>query len=144
MTSLSGARGRHWNVLDAQPRHTARELKAGSIPFSPGVYAWYQGDEAIYVGKANELRRRIWRDHLGRSRGMTGSAFRRNVADHLGIASASDIKAGVYKLSDEELSRVREFIEASDAAWLETPTSEEAIALETALKAEWLPPLTRR
>ena len=75
---------------------------------------------------------------------MTNSAFRRNVAEHLGIASANDIAERKYVPTSEDVSRVNEWIESCEVAWIICPTHEEAVALETAMKREWLPPLTKR
>jgi len=38
---------------------------------------------------------------------MTGSALRRNIAEHLGISTAADIKARRYQPSPEEVDAVR-------------------------------------
>jgi hypothetical protein len=75
---------------------------------------------------------------------MTNSAFRRNVAEHLGIASANDIKERRYMPTSEDVLRVNEWIEPCEVAWIICPTHEDAVALETAMKHEWLPPLTKR
>jgi hypothetical protein len=135
-----------WRRMDAQPRHHVASLRRGDIPTAPGVYAFYAAgdDKASYVGKASSLRTRIWLKHLGRGRVMTGSALRRNVAEHLRIATAGAIKAGQYQLDDHELARVRFFIESCHVAWLTTDTPAEALDLETEFKREWLPELTRR
>jgi len=60
-------------------------LRSSDIPESPGVCALYRDDSRMYVGKADCLRDRIWKNHSGRGAVMTGSAMRRNVAEHLGI-----------------------------------------------------------
>jgi len=48
----------------------------------------------VYVGKAKSLSSRLGKAHPGRGVSMTNSALRRNVAEHLGIAAANDIKTG--------------------------------------------------
>ena len=70
-------------------------LRKANIPELPGVYAVYRDGERMYVGKANCLRNRVWKDHWGLGKCLTGSALRRNVAKHLDIASSADIKAGL-------------------------------------------------
>lgn len=74
---------------------------------------------------------------------MTGSAFRRNVAEHLGISKANAIKKRSYGLTVAQLDAVRGWIESCQVAWIVRPTEPLAVALETALKTEWKPPLTR-
>jgi hypothetical protein len=81
-----------WTSMNAQPRRHAAELRKHELPDEPGVYAWYRDGDAIYVGKADSLKDRLAR-HLGRGRVMTSSAFRRNVAEHLGISTATLIKS---------------------------------------------------
>jgi hypothetical protein len=75
---------------------------------------------------------------------MTGSAFRRNVAEHLGIATAAAIKSRAYQPTDDELARIRAFIEACEVAWITTDTPASALTLEREIKREWIPPLTKR
>ncbi len=41
----------------------------------------YHGGKRIYVGKAGNLQNRIWKAHCGQSKGLSNSAFRRNVAE---------------------------------------------------------------
>jgi hypothetical protein len=135
--------GALWKKMNAQPRHDPADLKKAAITPIPGVYAWYRDGEAIYVGKANSLSDRLGR-HLGKGPVMTGSAFRRNVAEHLGIATAAEIKSGAYTPTADDVKAVRTFIEGCRVAWQTTATSAAAEALETALKDEWQPPLTKR
>jgi len=75
---------------------------------------------------------------------MTGSAFRRNVAEHLGISTAPQIKSRHYQPDDDEVSRIRAFIESCEVAWMTASTPAAALALEKQAKAEWMPPLTKR
>jgi excinuclease UvrABC nuclease subunit len=128
--------------MNWQPRHAAVGLRKPDLPEAPGVYAWYRGGEAFYVGKANSLRDRLGR-HLGRGRVMTGSALRRNVAEHLGISTAALIKSRVYQPDADELSAVRAFIKSCDVAWIAVETPAAALKLETQMKREWTPPLTK-
>lgn len=62
----------------------------------------------------------------------------------LGIASAADIKTRSYQSSPKEVTRVRQFIEQCQVAWITRRSEPAAAALEGRLKAEWVPPLTKR
>jgi Holliday junction resolvase RusA-like endonuclease len=138
------AEGPLWVTMNAQPRLRAATLTEGASPSGPGVYAWYRNSTPIYVGKAASLRSRLWRNHLGRGRSMTNSAFRRNVAEELGIAAASAIKDGVYVPSAEDVQSVNEWVRGCEGAWIVCESHDAAIELEKAMKREWLPPLTKR
>ncbi len=129
--------------MHAQPRRSPPDLTKANFPSDPGVYAWYRDGEPIFVGKADSLQQRVWGNHLGRGRVMTSSAFRRNVAQHLGIAAAAAIKKKAYEPTADEVARVRAFIEGCEVAWVTTETKAGALDLETRLKREWMPPLTK-
>ena len=75
---------------------------------------------------------------------MGNPALRRNVAEHLGIATAAEIKKGLYPCSEEEVARVNEYLSSCSAAWIETEGEQAALDLEDAFKAEYTPRLTRR
>ena len=124
----------NWQHMNAQPRRPASAL--GVIPTSPGVYALYRDGAQDYVGKAERrgLRRRIG-DHTKRSSAsMTKSAMRRNVAEHLGIATPADIYNKQYVLTADEANRVGDWISEGEFAWIECSTPAEAEALENALE----------
>lgn len=133
-----------WAEMDAQPRRSMATLVCDDIPESPGVYALYRGGDAMYVGKADSLRQRVWSNHLGRGIVMTSSAMRRNVAELLGIASAADIKARRYRSTGDDARRVQLWLSACEMTWLECPTAQAAQDLETAMKEEYKPLLTKR
>jgi hypothetical protein len=133
-----------WADMDAAPRRPARAVTKQDVPAGPGVYAWYRRGRPVYVGKADSLVRRVWANHLGNSRSISGSAFRRNVAASLGFASAADIKTGRSALTEAELAAVRAWIMGCHVAWLVLPTIEAARRAEADLKAESMPRLTRR
>lgn len=133
-----------WGQMHEQPRRSMAELSAADIPVVPGVYAIYRDGIRMYVGKADHLRDRIWKNHSGRGAVMTSSALRRNVAERLDIATAADIKAGRYQPSPDEVARVREWLDGCEVAWRECADEESAVALETAMKSEYRPPLTKR
>lgn len=130
--------------MDEQPRRSMVELQAVEIPESPGVYALYRGGEQMYVGKADCLHDRTWKNHSGRGTVMTSSAMRRNIAEFLRIATAADIKARRYQLTAEEVTAVRVWLDACEIAWVECATKADAKRLEDDSKAEYKPPLTKR
>jgi hypothetical protein len=121
-----------------------RELRATDIPISPGVYALYRAGAPMYVGKAGCLRDRVWGNHSRRGTNMTNSALRRNVAQLLGIATAADIKGRRYHPTAKDTAAVRAWLDGCEIAWRECADEPAAVALETALKAEHMPPLTKR
>jgi len=114
------------------------------LPIGPGVYAWYRHGRPIYVGKADSLVRRVWANHLGNSRTIGGSAFRRNVAEALGFASSADIKSKRTNLTEEQLAALRSWILGCQVAWLTTPSIAAALRAEGELKTEFMPRLTKR
>ena len=131
-----------WTRMNAQPRHHPEGLRA-KLPIDPGVYAWYRRGRAIYVGKADSLLARVGK-HTSKGRSMRGSAFRRNVAEHLGIASALAIYLGDYEPTEKDLAEIRAFIEGCRVAWLIAPSEKAAKDLEDDFKVEWMPPLTKQ
>jgi Holliday junction resolvase RusA-like endonuclease len=133
-----------WKAMNARPRLNPAELKESEIPSGPGVYSWYRNSTPVYVGKAGSLSGRLWGNHLRRGKSMSNSAFRRNVAEELGIAAANAIKEREYVPSMEDVSRVNEWIEGCEIAWIECESHDAAVQLEKDMKQEWLPPLTKR
>jgi hypothetical protein len=63
---------------------------------------------------------------------------------HLDIASSADIKARRYQLTAEEVAAVRLWLDGCDIAWIKRNTEVAAERLESDLKAEYKPPLTRQ
>jgi hypothetical protein len=53
-------------------------------------------------------------------------AFRRNVAAHLEIASATAIKKSEYKPTPEDARRVVEWIDGREVTWIACATPKEA------------------
>lgn len=138
---MSDSAQQFWQQMHGRPRRRARTIQRHTLPREPGAYAWYRGVDPIYVGKAEDLRARVWGQHLSRAPSLGNSAFRRNAAEHLGIAPAAEITSGAYKATAEDLKRIRGFIEDCELAWLVTATPDDAVALEAALTSEWKPPL---
>jgi hypothetical protein len=130
--------------MDAAVRRRSVELTPEMVPNDAGVYAWYRNGERMYVGTAASLRTRLWGNHLGQSQGLTASALRRNVAEHLGFGEAAAIKRREITLTSDQLAAVRAWILSCEVAWLTCLCDVDALELETGLKAEYLPPLTKR
>ena len=130
--------------MDARPRRLASTVTESAIPARAGAYAFYRDGDRAYVGKAGELRGRIWKCHLRKGAAMTNSALRRNVAAELGIATAADIKAGRYRPTAADAARVTAAVAELELAWIECASAADAEALESRLKAEYMPPLTKR
>ena len=133
-----------WAVMNAANRYSARRLRRAHLPIGPGVYAWYRRGRPIYVGKADSLVHRVWANHLGNSRTIGGSAFRRNVAEALGFASPADIKSKRTRLTEEQLAALRSWILGCQVAWLTTPSIAAALRAEVELMTEFMPRLTKR
>ena len=129
--------------MHRRTRHAMLTLQKGDIPVSAGVYAIYRDGEPMYVGKAKCLQNRVWKNHSGRGMGMGTSALRRNVTEYLGIATAADIKAKRHRITTEEAKRVRTWLDGCQIAWRECADEVAAKTLETKMKAEYLPPLTK-
>lgn len=136
--------GPRWKAMDARPRRLMANLRKVNIPESPGVYAVYRDGERMYVGKANCLRNRVWKDHWGLGKCLTGSALRRNVAEHLDIASSADIKARRYQLTAEEVAAVRLWLDGCDIAWIKRNTEVAAERLEAHSSPHFLKQKNRR
>lgn len=134
-----------WEHMDGQRRHAMKSLTSRDLPEAPGVYALYRDDDRrVYVGKADSLRARVWGDHSGRGRVLTGSALRRTIAEHLGFGAAAAIKARQIQPTDEQVAAVRGWLDECGIAWIECRNPTEAAALEMALKDEFRPMLTKR
>lgn len=133
----------NWSTMDAAPRHAPSGLMRDAVPDEPGVYAWYRDGQRTYVGKADSLRSRVWGNHLRQSRALTSSAFRRNVAERLGFGTSAQIKSRAIELTDEQLAAVHAWIVSCEVTWLVCATKAEALELETTLKVEFKPPLTK-
>lgn len=105
-----------WRRMQARPRRSMADLKAGDIPGTPGVYALYRDGQRMHVGKADCLCNRMRKNHSGRGAVMTSFALRRNVAGHLGIATSDDIKARSYQPPADEVAAVRAWLDGCDIA----------------------------
>ncbi len=129
--------------MDAAAR-PAISLTREAVPAAPGVYAWYRSGKRMYVGKANSLRARLWGNHLGQSIAPSSSAFRRNVAEHLGFGEPAALKLRRVRLTERQLANLRKWIVGCQVAWLTCSSGAAAAVLERRLKIEFKPPLTKR
>jgi GIY-YIG catalytic domain len=66
-------------------------------PSLGGVYLIYEKKEVIYVGKAKDLRRRIYTDHLSEEVADTMSAFRRSLNSRDQMPYGPDMRAWIVK-----------------------------------------------
>ena len=79
-------------------------IKRNNLPTHRGVYAFYENGKAIYVGRANNIRKRIqW--HTRESSGSESASFAFNLAK-IDYASKGDIAK-----TRKELMQIEEFIE---------------------------------
>ncbi len=129
--------------MNEAPRSRVAELTEMSISDRPGVYAFYREGVPVYVGKAGVLRSRLWRNHLRKSPSMTNSALRRNIAESLGISTAAEIKSRRYRTTPQDAVRVTAWLVECDVAWLECLDVTAALTLESELKSEFKPALTK-
>jgi hypothetical protein len=133
--------------MHSQPRRLAGRLSGKDVPLSPGVYAWYRDGEPVYSGRAlgkGGLRGRVWGNHLKPGADLSRSSFRRNVCEYLGVAPTSKTRVRPTLMTEDDVEPINQWIRDCEVAWIECGSEAEAKALETALHAEWMPPLSRR
>lgn len=128
------------------PRLAVPEIEVRSVPSGPGVYAWFRSSDPIYVGKASGVGGLLGRlgKHLGVGLDLSRSSLRRNVAEHVLGVPTSVSRQRPSAMSPEQVSTINGWIRELEVAWLELPTSGEAIAFERELLREWMPPLSKR
>jgi hypothetical protein len=95
-------------------------------------------------GTAADLRRRLWNNHLGQTRSLKGSAFGKNVAEHLRVGRAADIDACRVVLAGSQLATIRAWIMGCEVGWLASSSREDAGNMEAPLLGEFRPPLNKR
>lgn len=149
VASTGGAAGSQggWDRMHAQPGHRVAGFDPDVVPAQPGVYAFYRDGEPVYVGRAiasGGLQRRLKTQHLKTGNDLSWSAFRRNVAAHLGIAPSTVTTQRPPQLSDEQVAPVNEWVGGCEVRWIACSTEAEATQLEIDLKNERKPPLTKR
>lgn len=134
-----------WQRMHRQPRVSASTITRADIPTSPGVYAWFRDGEPVYVGRAKAtggLRKRLAGNHLKLGPDLSKSAFRRNVCESIGVADTAITR--FQPLTPDQTETVNAWVRGCEIAWIECSTPDEAADLETDLKNEWKPPLTKR
>lgn len=78
-------------------------LDRGNLPIYGGVYVFYKNSKPIYVGRADNIRKRIqW--HTRKSSGSESASFAFNLAKN-------DYNKGEFKKTRKELMEIEEFIE---------------------------------
>jgi hypothetical protein len=136
-----------WSRMHAQPSHPVSGFDPAVVPPRPGVYAFYRDGEPVYVGRAiasGGLQRRLKTQHLKTGNDLSWSAFRRNVAEHLGIAPSTVTKQRPPQLTEEQVAPVNEWVGGCEVRWIACATEAEATRLEIDLEDERKPPLTKR
>jgi hypothetical protein len=129
-----------WQAVLERPRRPTSTVARLDIPAGPGVYAWFQGGECVYLGKATSLRSRLG-THLGTSLDLSRSTLRSWVAvRELGLDRAHT-RHRPSLMTEEQVGVVNQWIQTCELAWIETDTKEEAAALESRLLADWRPPI---
>lgn len=138
---------RGWDHMHAQPAHPVAGFDPSTVPPQPGVYAFYRSGEPVYVGRAiasGGLNRRLKTQHLKTGTDLSWSAFRRNVAEHLGIAPSTLTKQRPPQLTEEQVAPINNWVAGCELRWVACATDDEARQLEVDLKNERKPPLTKR
>ena len=146
VSGADGASGR-WARMDSQAGYPVRGFDPSLVPSQPGVYAFYRDGKPIYVGRAiasGGLQRRLKAQHLKTGNDLSWSAFRRNVAEHLGIASSTVTKQRPPQLTEDQVAPVNDWVAGCEIRWIACATEDEAAQLEVDLKNERKPPLTKR
>lgn len=138
------APGSPWYAMDRHPRVAADPFASDFLTSSPGVYVFYREGARVYVGATSDLLRRVRTEHLSTSASLRNSALRRNVAEHLGIASASDIRSRRVTLTSDELGQITSWLRRCEVGWRETDTEAEAREIAAELKRQQLPSLNTR
>ena len=119
-------------------------LKGDDIPSDPGVYALYRGDDRMYVGKAALPAKPRLEEPLRSRRGHDWLALRRDVAEHLGIATAAEIKARRYQPTSVSSSTSGSGWRCARSHGVLADSHSDAIDLEIGMKREHKPTLTKR
>jgi GIY-YIG catalytic domain len=129
-----------WQGLLSAPRHANATLSRGEIPRSPGVYAWFQDGECVYVGKATSLRERLSK-HRSTSLDLSRSTLRATVAaTELGI-TRSLARSRPTVMTPEQIAVVSKWFSTAEVSWRECQTQMEADTLERRLRSSWMPVL---
>lgn len=132
--------GSEWAASLSAARLATTTLSSGEIPRSPGVYAWFQDDECVYIGKASNLRARL-STHLSTSLDLSRSTLRASVAVKMLGVTRKHARSRPTVMTPEQIAVVSEWFATAEISWLECDTREEANALERRLLASRMPAL---
>jgi hypothetical protein len=137
--------GPSWQRALSATRHSASSLERQSIPASPGVYIWFQGNGPVYIGEAKGkqgLRQRLGA-HLATTVDLSRSTLRASVAvAQLGL-SRKVARQRPTVVTESQVALVNEWLASCEIGWIECESAASAHTLESLLRAEWLPPLNR-
>ena len=129
-----------WQAVLGAPRHANRDLDQSDIPKAPGVYAWFQDGECVYIGMATNLHQRLG-SHRRRSLDLSRSTLRATVAvTELGV-TRKHARSRLSIMTDEQIAVVNRWFERAEVTWVECDTKADADALERRLRSDWLPTL---
>jgi hypothetical protein len=128
----------------AQPR--VPYLHPGAIPREPGIYAWFRDGQPVYSGKATGSGGLAGRlaYHLATGVDLSRSSFRRNVAEQFVGLPTAFTRLRPPRVTLEQAAAVTSWLAACELTWQIHPSAALAVAAETALHREWLPPLSKR
>lgn len=133
-----------WGAFLERPALEVRKLTRSDVPEQPGVYLWRHSGQVRYVGKATNLRSRLWGSHLGRGVILSGSSLRRNVCEQLfAIPPTPTSKPNPLPVTREQADAIAGWLRECELSWWECGSSRTAGELEDRLRRAWLPPLNR-
>lgn len=129
-----------WQALLTAKRHSNADLRSADIPTTAGVYAWFQGDDCVYVGKASNLRGRLGK-HRSNSLDLSRSTLRASIAvQELGV-TRQHARQRPTVMTAADIAVVGAWFEQASLTWLECVDNAAADQLERSLRAAWLPNL---
>jgi hypothetical protein len=161
MVSLDGQRHRFTDFLDEGPytpptspwyamdRADRLECRPSIddffhfLPDDPGVYALYLNEERMYVSPAKVLSGRARAEHRFTDRAAGRSELRCRLAEHLGVASAEDVRDERVTLDSSAAEKIRGWLGSCEIGYTPTTSEAEARRLAEALEESFQPPLNR-
>lgn len=131
-----------WDTLLAAPRHPNSGLVSSNIPRVAGVYAWFQNDECVYVGKASSLRSRLG-NHRSTSLDLSRSTLRASVAAQECGVTRAHARQRPTLMTQPQIEVVTAWFNRASVAWVTCADAEAADQLERRLRAVHMPRLNR-
>lgn len=108
-------------------RYRFGDLAPHDIPKEPGCYLFWNDDQCFYIGlggspkKKSTLRSRL-EGNRGQGHTISGSQFRRNVAEHLGFGGRDEFKRRenriARKLTEPERVELNAFAADLEIEWV--------------------------